>query len=238
MHYKSGLCKFSQETTNSRPVFRILTVCGLSIKRFGTTGGLKLHGLVNRSIQRFVQESYGDEYWADICRRAELGFEIFEAMLIYDNSQTNAVLTAACDLLDRSRTGLLEDMGTFLVSHPDFGALRRLLRFGGETFEEFLHSLDDLHDRANLALPELDFPDLELREYSANSFSLQFSWEQRGFGTLVLGILRAMADNYGVLVLMEHSSSPGDEGDYDRISINLLDTDFSESRDFALGGVH
>jgi hypothetical protein len=198
-------------------------------------GGFQLHGLVNRSIQRFVQETYGDEFWADICRKADLGFENFESMLTYDNSQTSAVLTAACDLLERSRGGLLEDMGTFLVSHSDFDALRRLLRFGGDTFVEFLHSLDDLHDRANLALPELDFPQLELREYSANSFSLQIAWDQRGFGTLVLGIMRAIADDYGTLVLLEHSSSPGDDRDFDRISINLLDAEFSKGREFALG---
>jgi heme-NO-binding protein len=141
-----------------------------------------LHGLVNRSIQRFVQETYGDEFWSDICRDAELGFENFESMLIYDHSQTEAVLASCCTLLDRSREGLLEDIGTFLISHPDFEALRRLLRFGGDNFEEFLHSLDDLQDRANLALPELDFPKLELRDYSANSYCLQYSWGQHGFG--------------------------------------------------------
>ncbi len=194
-----------------------------------------MHGLVNRSIQRFVQETYGQEFWTEICRDAELGFENFESMLIYDASQTAAVLAAACASLDRSCEGLLEDIGTFLVSHPDFDALRRLLRFGGDTFEEFLHSLDDLHDRANLALPELDFPNLELHDYSASSYCLQYSWGQRGFGTLVLGILRAMADDYGALVLLEHSTIQREDGDIDRISINLLDADFTEGRDFALG---
>jgi len=193
-----------------------------------------LHGLVNRSIQRFVQGTYGDDAWAEICRASDLGFENFESMLIYDNAQTNAVLASACVLLGRSRTGLLEDMGTFLVSHPDFNGLRRLLRFGGDTFDEFLHSLDDLHDRANLALPELDFPVLELREHSASSYSLQYMWRQHGFGALVLGIIRAMADDYGVLVLLEHSSIQGDDGDFDQISINLLDNDFTDGRDFQL----
>ena len=193
-----------------------------------------MHGLVNRSIQCFVRDTYGDQAWSDICRDAELGFENFESMLTYDSSQTEAVLSAACSQLARSRGGLLEDIGTYLVSHPDFGALRRLLRFGGEDFEEFLHSLDDLRDRAKLALPDLDFPQLELREYSATSFSLQYRWDNRGFGTLVLGILRAMADDYGALVLLEHSHGQDDVGDHDRISINLLDAEFAQGRGFEL----
>lgn len=193
-----------------------------------------MHGLVNRSIQCFIVETYGKDAWAEICRIADLGFDNFESMLTYDASQTDAVLSAACTLQDRTRQGLLEDVGTFLISHPDFEALRRLLRFGGETFEEFLHSIDDLADRAKLALPDLDFPQLELREYSAHSYSLQYRWYIRGFGTLVLGILRAMADDYGALVLLEHSQGTDDFGDHDRISIDLLDADFSQGNEFQL----
>ncbi len=194
-----------------------------------------MHGLVNRSIQRFVQDSYGPDVWSEICREAELGFDSFEAMLRYEPAQTEAVLAAACRRLSRRRDSLLEDLGTYMVSHPDLDPLRRLLRFGGDTFEEFLHSLDELHDRAKLALPELDFPQLELREYAPNSFSLLYRWGHPGFGTLVLGVVRAMADDYGALVVLQHSSSLTDSGDIDTISISLLDAQFSHGREFKLG---
>jgi heme-NO-binding protein len=194
-----------------------------------------VHGLVNRSIESFIRDTYGADIWAGICQDARLGFDSFEAMLTYDDSLTGAVLATACRRLDRTRTGLLEDMGTFLVSHPELDALRRLLRFGGDTFEEFLHSLDDLHDRARLALPELDFPTLELKEFSPRSYSLACRWVHKGFGAMVLGILRAMADDYGALVLLDHSRGQDDLGDVDRISINLLDASFAEGREFDLG---
>ena len=194
-----------------------------------------MHGLVNRSIQGFIEDTYGRPAWAGICREADLGFDSFEALLSYDDSQTEAVLAAACRRLDRSRDGLLEDMGTWMVSRPDRDALRRLLRFGGDTFEEFLHSLDDLHDRARLALPDLDFPRLELREFAPGSYCLTFRWRHRGFGALALGVVRAMADDYGALVMLERSSAHDDEGDCDRIRISLLDAAFAEGRSFELG---
>ncbi len=62
---------------------------------------------------------------------------------------------------------LLEDLGTYLVSHPNVQGLRRLLRFGGAGFIDFLHSLDELHDRARLAVPDLDLPQLELRDHGS-----------------------------------------------------------------------
>ena len=194
-----------------------------------------MHGLVNRSIQGFIQDTYGAPAWGEICREAALGFDSFETMLIYDDSLTEAVLSAACKRLDRSRDGLLEDMGTWLVSHPDLHPLRRLLRFGGDTFQEFLHSLDDLHDRARLALPELDFPQLELREFAPGAYSLTYRWKHRGFGAMVLGVIRAMADDYGALVLLERDSRHEGGGDIDRITISLLDAAFARGRSFELG---
>lgn len=195
-----------------------------------------MHGLINRSIQCFIRDTYGAEMWRDICREAELGFEDFEAMLTYDPALTDAILAAASRKLASPRAALLEDMGTYLVSHPSLDALRRLLRFGGETYHEFLLSLDDLHDRATLALPDLSFPHLELREHAANSFTLVCRWTRDGFGAVMLGVLRAMADDYGALVILDHAAS-GREGDIvsDSVTIALLDADFAEGRGFDLG---
>ena len=96
---------------------------------------MAMHGLINRSIQCFLRDTYGAQVWSDVAIAARLGFDSFEAMLSYESDLTEAVLTAACTHLDKRRDVLLEDLGTYLVSHPNVEALRRLLRFGGTTFE-------------------------------------------------------------------------------------------------------
>ena len=194
-----------------------------------------MHGLIGRSIQCFVCDTYGPDIWESICAEAATGIDNFEAMLTYDSALGEAAIAAAMRKLDRSRNDLLEDVGTYLVAQPEVDALRRLLRFGGDTFEEFLHSLDELNDRARLALPDLDFPVLELKVHSEHFFSLVFRWSERGFGAMALGILRAMADDYGALVVLGRVSSPDDFGDCDTISINLLDSEFASGRAFDLG---
>ena len=194
-----------------------------------------MHGLIGRSIQCFVCDTYGPDIWDSICEAAETGIDNFEAMLSYDTAQGDATIAAAMRRLDRSRDDLLEDVGTYLVAQPEVDAMRRLLRFGGDTFVEFLHSLDDLNDRARLALPDLEFPMLELKAHSEHHFSLFFRWSERGFGAMALGVLRAMADDYGALVLLDRVASSDESGDCDAISINLLDSDFAEGRDFDLG---
>jgi hypothetical protein len=191
-----------------------------------------MHGLVNRGIQRFVTDSYGEANWHAAMQRTRLGFTDFEAMWIYDDAVTPTVLAAVCDVLDRPYDELLEDIGTYLVSHTNVQALRRLLRFGGVTFVEFLHSLDDLPDRARLAVSNLDMPRLELIEESPERYRLHCYADMEGWGHLFMGVLRAMADDYGALAFLEYQ---GAEDGVETLEIALLETEFSVGRDFELG---
>lgn len=190
-----------------------------------------MHGLVNRAIQSFVIDSYGEPSWLEVVRRANLDFSEFEVMLTYENELTSRVLDAVAGVLGRPRYEVMEDMGTYLVSHPNVEPLRRLLRFGGATFMEFLHSLDDLPGRARLAVADLDLPPIELRDDAAHQFTLLCSSPMAGYGHVMMGILRAMADDYGVLAILEHQ---GRKAGVETVSITLVETEFSEGRAFDL----
>jgi hypothetical protein len=191
-----------------------------------------MHGLINRTIQRFVSDTYGDDVWLRASVAAELGFAEFEAMLMYDDALTKRALEAVCGELDKTRGEVLEDIGTYLVSHPNAEAVRRLLRFGGEDFIEFLHSLDDLPDRARLAVADLELPQLELREHASDRFSLTISARHEGFGQVMIGMLRSLADDYGTLVLLEHM---GGQSGFEVVDITLIETGFAAGREFELG---
>lgn len=191
-----------------------------------------MHGLVNRSIQSFVEETYGAEAWQAVADRAGVGHDGFEAMLLYDDLVTAKLLNAIAHQLDKPREMVLEDIGTFVVSNSKFERLRRLLRFGGETFVDFLNSLDELHGRVHLALPDLEGPRLELTELEGDAYRLQCHWHFPGACHVVMGVLRAMADDYGALVLLDYVG--GDGRGAGELSIDLLDSRFAEGRAFQL----
>ncbi len=191
-----------------------------------------MHGLINRAIQCFAVDTYGQEKWLDATKVADLDFVDFEAMLIYDDDLTPRILDALAQVMDRPRPELMEDLGTYLVSHPTVEALRRLLRFGGVNFVEFLHSLDDLPDRARLAVSDLNLPRIELREHGTGRFSLVCDCPIAGYGHVMMGILRTMADDYGTLAVLDHQG--GGQGT-EVISISLIETEFAEGRVFDLG---
>jgi len=193
-----------------------------------------MHGLVNRALQGFLTDTYGKEIWDEVRSQAGLPFDGFESMLHYEDRLTQAVISAAADVLHRDRATLLEDVGTYLISHENQTALRRLMRFGGDRFFDFLQSLDDLSGRARLALPDLDMPDLQVRHESSNRFVLDIRWCLPGASCVFVGALRAMADDYGALAFFETGDI--DDGSGERVVIDLVDQTFSEGRSFSLGG--
>jgi hypothetical protein len=190
-----------------------------------------MHGLILRTFQVFVQDTYGPAAWSRIAGAAVPEAGDFEAMLNYPPEVFTALLAASEAVLARPPEAFLEDVGTYLVSHPNSEGLRRLLRFGGVDFIEFLHSLEDLPDRARLAVADLELPDLDLLDGAQNSFHLQVGAGLPGFGHVMVGVLRAMADDYGALVLMDCS---GDAAGRQIIEISLIETAYAEGRQFAL----
>lgn len=190
-----------------------------------------MHGLINWSIQSFVCETYGQKVWEDVASDARLGFTHFEALMNYEDHLTFAIIDAASVRLKKPKEALLEDLGTFLCSHPKFEALRRLLRFGGDTFSDFLFSLEDMADRVHLAVPDLEVPNIELRQNTFGNSTMRCSGEFPDIGHVLVGILQVMADDYGALALFEHK---GRDKETEIIAIQLLATEYAPGRDFSL----
>ena len=198
--------------------------------------GRAVHGLILRAIQCFLRDIWGAAFWQAVADDLRLPAQGFEAMLTYDPALGPAVLDRAAARLNRSRDSLLEDMGTYLVSHPRRDGVRRLLRFGGAGFADFLHSLDHLPGRVRLAVPDLALPSLRVQALAPDSFRLTVGTPGDGLAASVLavpvtmvlvGLIRAMADDHGALVLIEA------EGDTS-LRIDVLDGQHASARDFRL----
>lgn len=181
-----------------------------------------MHGTINCGLQIYVCEIFGADMWEESCTHAGLSGFSFETMLTYEDSLTERLLSALTHVLGRDRADLLEDFGTFVVSEERLKPVRKLLRFGGESYVEFLQSLEDVHDRAKIALPDLDVPRFELENHGGDRFTVHYSFEKLGFGAVFLGLLRGMADDYGALILIDHIPAKGHECDKDRFEISLM----------------
>ncbi|WP_425091909.1 heme NO-binding domain-containing protein [Tropicimonas sp. S265A] len=193
-----------------------------------------MHGLITTSLQRFLRETYGAPVWAEIATRACVPDGHFESMLIYPEDVFDRTLEEAEAVLGKDSATILEDMGTFLISSPDIQALRRLLRFSGSSFSDFLNALEDLRGRARLAVPALDIPSLELNPLGGKRYRIDYTWHRPEGIHVIAGVLRAMADDYGALAFTETLT---DEDGTAYLEVSVLDRQFAEGREFDLGAM-
>lgn len=194
---------------------------------------MTMHGLINRSIEHFLIACYGAAFWQDLARQT--GVPRFEAMLSYDDALTDQLITLAATALNKPASMVLEDLGAHLVRTE---SLRRLLRFGGNDFCEFLMSLNELRDRGRLAVPELSLPFLHVSEVLPGMFRILVEADHPGWAHVLSGLLRAMGDDYGALVLLDDPVAlPNDAaqaGHRAVIGVEVIHARYAEGRQFRL----
>ncbi|WP_439121600.1 heme NO-binding domain-containing protein [Marivita sp.] len=190
-----------------------------------------MHGLIFRTVEAFVSDGFGQDAWAKAIALSELEITSFEAMLQYDASYFPKLLHG-CELaLDRPEAVILEDIGAYLITHQNHASIRRLMRFGGDTFSELLHSLNDLPGRTRLAVSGLELPKIHVQEPIPEHFSITCQGHPMGFGHVLVGLLRAMSDDYGTLAVLEHC---GTRDTAEVIEVNVIEAAFADDRGFTL----
>lgn len=192
-----------------------------------------MHGLFLRALQNYVGVTFGAEPLARALAAAGAPAEGFEPLLRHERAMVRRFLGHAAAELGRPVEAVLEDVGTFIIMGDGYAPARRLLRFGGASFGDFLLSIEDLPDRARLALPDDAFPPLDLADQGGGQFRLTAATDCWEIGHVMVGILRAMADDYGALVMIE-AEAPGPSTT--SVAIRLLDARFAAGRLFDLAG--
>lgn len=186
-----------------------------------------MDALLLRSVQDYVLDTFGQTPWQEICAAADQTSQTFEPMLRYPPGLADRIADIAAGVLGRPVEAIWEDIGTYLVTNPDREGVRRLLRFGGVSFGDFLHSLEELPGRARLALPDLDPPEITLDEVGPDRFELRCRSHLRGVQRVLTGMVTAMADDYGTLCLIDTRAD-------DVIAISILDRRHAKARAFDL----
>lgn len=190
-----------------------------------------MHGLVNSAIQGFVTDTCGPPAWERVLHIAGTGHSGFDALEVYDDHVTARLLGSVERVLGKPLSHILADIGSWLVAprHPD--TVRRLLRFGGEDFTEFLHSLGELPDRVRLAVEGFELPAIEVSELEPQAFSIRLTGT-RGYGHVLYGLLHTMADDYGVLAVIDQPE-PTQSGEV--LAVQVFWRDHSGGHGFCLG---
>lgn len=187
-----------------------------------------MHRLVIRAVEEFLRDTYGDALCAQIVSDcdavARAGHGSPDDRAAARGHCWERLVPMAAGRLGKPVGELFEDLGAWLARRE---AIRRLLRFSGRDFEDFVMRLDELPGRAHFVIPDLDMPRIEVRQEAGHRLSLTLPETAFGWAEILGGVLRVMADDYGTLGLIEVVGHT--------VQVQISDDDFAEGRDFRLG---
>lgn len=183
-----------------------------------------MHGLINRSIEGFLRDTYGDSFWHDVAEASGIDSRGFQTIRNYPDAVTFGLVNHAAMRLDKPEGELLEDLGAWLAAREP---LRRLLRFSGRDFTDFLFSLEEWPGRAHMVLPDLGMPRIRIEPQSAEELRVAMPGGFAEWRSVMAGLIRAMADDYGALGLIAVEGNG--------VRVRISDASFTEGRTFDLG---
>lgn len=182
-----------------------------------------MYGLVNKAIEDLVLRDHGADAWAKIVDQA--GFEDagFISMDSYPDQLTYQLVAAASKELALPAAELLEAFGHFWILYTAREGYGELLNLSGRSFEEFLFNLDNLHTRLGLSMPELRPPSFECEKLDDSNFRLHYRSEREGLTPMVVGLIRGLADKFGleVAIRLDVERGQGPDVDHDEFLIEI-----------------
>lgn len=180
-----------------------------------------MHGLMNRAIEGFVTHAYGTGCWHTVAEEIGLTEGGFQPFRPYPGAVTRELTAAVAQILDKPEDEVIEDVGAWLARVE---WVRRLLRFSGSDFSDFVMSLEELPGRLRMVLADLVMPEIAVTVHGPQAFHITLAGDDWLWRALLAGMLRVMSDDYGALALI------ADEGQ--SILVDVSDAQFGDGRGF------
>ena len=156
-----------------------------------------MYGLLLDSIQKFLREKYGERYWANIRRRANLQNHWFVTHEVYSDSVMQDLVEAAAAELGEDRGTVMMMFGEYFVQNIGRYGYARLLRVLGRDLRDFLNGLDDLHEYLRFSYPKMRPPSFICENESPEGMLLHYTTKRRGYLNYVIGQLKTVGKIYG-----------------------------------------
>lgn len=172
-----------------------------------------MYGLLLDSIQKFLRDKYGEQYWVVIRRRAKLDNHWFVTHEVYSDSVMSNLVDAAATTLSEDRDNVMRMFGEYFVQNIGRYGYARLLRVLGRDLRDFLNGLDDLHEYLRFSYPKMRAPSFFCEQETPEGVVMHYTTKRRGYLPYVIGQLHAVGAIYqkelDITVLSESKNLEG-----------------------------
>ena len=172
-----------------------------------------MYGLLLDSIQKFLCEKYGEQYWDRIRRRANLQNHWFVTHEVYSDDVLLDLVNAAAIELGEDNGTVMRMFGEYFAKNIGHYGYARLLRVLGRDLRDFLNGLDDLHEYLRFSYPKMCSPSFFCESETEEGMILHYTTKRKGYNQYVIGQLTTVGRIYGkdleIRVLSEEIAETG-----------------------------
>ena len=186
------------------------------------TVDLAMYGLVNIAIEQLITDQFGQEAWQRIAQKANVSPFGFVSMEAYDDSITYTLVEAASVELDMEPKTILEAFGEYWILYTAREGYGELLELSGQTFEEFLRNLDNMHTRVALSYPELKPPSFRCERRDDGALNLHYFSHRKHLEPMVRGLLQGLAKRFGIRISVQHETTKPPKDAHSVFTIRIL----------------
>ncbi|CAI8042962.1 Soluble guanylate cyclase 88E, partial [Geodia barretti] len=174
-----------------------------------------MYGLLLDTIQKFIREKYGENYWANIRRRAKLSNHWFVTHEGYPESVIPTLVDAAAEELGEDKDNVMMMFGEYFAENIGRYGYARLLRVLGRDLRDFLNGLVDLHEYLRFSYPNMSPPAFFTANETPEGLHLHYVTKREGFLCYVIGQMKTIGNIYGKqLQISVISQGQTDKGEY------------------------
>lgn len=181
-----------------------------------------MYGLVNRALEDLIRSTHGDAAWERIKEQAQVDTEVFIRMDAYPDDITYRLVGAASDLLQVPANKLLHDFGlhwTLYTGREGYGAM---LDDAGQTLQEVLDNLDELHMRVGLMYPQLQPPSFRCTHLSPTQTLLEYHSRRPGLAPMVVGLVEGLGRRFGQSLRINQQSDRAQGAAFDSFLVEVI----------------
>ncbi len=181
-----------------------------------------MYGLVNRALEDHIRGEHGDALWESIKAHAGVDIEVFIRMDDYPDDISYRLVSSASTLLNIPAAELLRAFGrhwTLYTGREGYGAL---LDSAGNTLQEMLANLDELHARVGLMYPQLRPPSFRCTDQGPDGLVLHYHSQREGLAPMVVGLIEGLGQRFGQKLRITPVLSRAQGDDHDSFDIRIL----------------
>lgn len=156
-----------------------------------------MYGMIHRAVREMVTETAGAETWREIERDAVVGPREMISALVYDDSVTFAIVTAASARLGISVEDALRAFGRYWIRFTVQGPYADIIRFTGRDIVTVIANLDRMHSAVLAAMPDARMPSFSIVESAPRALRVRYKSERSGLDTFVAGLMEGLLDHFG-----------------------------------------